>query len=112
MIGNGDPVGVAGQVAQDMLGASEGRFEVDHPVLSEQGAQEGGEGWKLTEGLECSRESKLGMAFFQSVDELAAEDAAEHVVWQEEVVARVNPAEVIGRKSSGWDYAMNVRVMS
>ena len=30
----------------------------------------------------------------------------------EEVVARVNPAEVIWRKSSGWDYAMNVRVMS
>jgi hypothetical protein len=32
------------------------------------------------------------------------------VAWQEEVVARVNPAEVIGRKTSGWDYAMNVRV--
>ena len=31
-------------------------------------------------------------------------------MWQEEVIVRVNPAEVIGRKSSGWDYAMNVRV--
>ena len=46
------------------------------------------------------------------MNELAAEDAAEHVAWQEEVVARVNPAQVIWRKSSGWDYAMNVRVMS
>jgi hypothetical protein len=34
------------------------------------------------------------------------------VAWQEEVVARVNPAAVIGRKSAGWDYAMKVGVMS
>jgi hypothetical protein len=54
---NSDTVGVAGQVAQDMLGAAEGRFEVDHPVLPGQGAQEGGEGLRLTEGLERSRES-------------------------------------------------------
>jgi hypothetical protein len=66
----------------------------------------------LTEGLKGSGESELAVAFFYSVDELAAEDPAEHVAWQEEVVARVNPAEVIGRKSSGWDYAMDVRVMS
>jgi hypothetical protein len=64
MIGNGDPVGVAGEVAQDMLGATEGRFKIDDPVLAEQGAQERGEGWRLTEGLEGSGESKLGMAFF------------------------------------------------
>ena len=64
MIGNGDTVGVAGQVAQDVLGSTEGRFEVNHPVLPEQGAQEGGEGLRLTEGPERSRESKLGMVFF------------------------------------------------
>jgi len=34
------------------------------------------------------------------------------VAWQEEVVARMNPAAVIGGKTSGWDYAMDVRVMS
>jgi hypothetical protein len=112
VIGNGNAVGVAGQVAQDMLGAAEGRLEIDHPVLPEQGAQEGGEGLVLTEGLERSRESKLGVAPLQIGDEFAAEDAAEHVAWQEEVVARMNPAVVIGGKTSGWDYAMDVRVMS
>ena len=56
MIGNGDAVGVAGQVAQDMLGTAEGRFEVDHPVLPEQGAQEGGKGLLLTERLQSSGE--------------------------------------------------------
>ena len=64
MIGNGDPVGVAGQVAQDMLGATEGRFEVDHPVLPEQGAQEGGKSLIVTEGLKGSGESELAVAFF------------------------------------------------
>ena len=65
----------------------------------------------LTEGLESSRESKLGVAR-QIGDEFAAEDAAEHVAWQEEVVARMNPAAVMGGEPSGWDYAMDVRVMS
>lgn len=80
MIGNSDAVGVPGQVAQDMLRAAEGRFEVDHPVLPEQGTQEGGKGLLLTKGVEGPRESELVMAFFQTGDELAAEDAAEHVV--------------------------------
>ena len=79
MIGNGDAMGVAGQVAQNMLWAAERRLKVDHPVLPEQGTQEGGKSLVLTEGMESSRESELVVAFFQSADELAAEDAAEHV---------------------------------
>ena len=70
MIRNGDAVGVAGQIAQDMLGAAEGRFEIDHPVLSEEGAQEGGKGLVLTKGLEGSRESKLVVAFFKAATNL------------------------------------------
>ena len=64
MIGNGDTVGVAGEIAQDMLRTSERRLEVDDPVLSEQGAQEGGKGWLLAEGLKGSGESELAVAFF------------------------------------------------
>jgi hypothetical protein len=67
-------------------------------------------------GERCEFSSQVQLTAFegklQGGDELAAEHAAEHVAWEEEVVARVNPAEVIGRKSSGWDYAMNVRVMT
>ena len=35
MIGNVDTMGVAGQIAQNMLGAAERRLKVDHPVLPE-----------------------------------------------------------------------------
>ena len=79
MIGNGDAVGVAGEIAQDMLGTAEGGFEVDHPVLPKQCAQERGKSLILTKGLEGSRESQLVVACFQTGDELASEDAAEHV---------------------------------
>ena len=65
MIGNGDPVGVAGEVAQDMLhrGHRRGGFEIDDPVLPKQGAQEGGEGWRLAEGLERSERVSWGWLF-------------------------------------------------
>lgn len=64
MIGNSDAVGVAGKITQDMLGTAEGRFEVDDPVLPEQGPQEGGEGLILTKRLESSGENELRVACF------------------------------------------------
>ena len=35
MVGDGDAMGVAGQVLQDVLRAAEGRLGVDDPVLRE-----------------------------------------------------------------------------
>ena len=34
MVGDGDAMGVAGQVVENMFGAAEGRLGVDDPVLS------------------------------------------------------------------------------
>jgi len=39
MVGDGDAMGVSAQVLQHILGTTEGRFRVDHPVLTEQGPQ-------------------------------------------------------------------------
>jgi len=33
MVGNGDPMRVSAQVTQDLRGAAEGGFGIDHPVL-------------------------------------------------------------------------------
>ena len=38
---DGDPVGVAGEVAEDLLGPPEGPFRVDHPVLAAGGGEGG-----------------------------------------------------------------------
>ena len=40
-VGDGDTVGVAGQVLQDVFGTTEGRLGVDHPLLVTQGREQG-----------------------------------------------------------------------
>ena len=34
MVGDGHAMGVAAEILQDIVGATEGAFQVDHPVLS------------------------------------------------------------------------------
>jgi hypothetical protein len=45
MIGDGDAVGVAGQVVKHILRAAEGALGVDYPILTKQWPQEGMEGF-------------------------------------------------------------------
>jgi hypothetical protein len=41
MVSDGDAMGIAAEIAEDMMGASKRRFGVDDPLLAVQGAQEG-----------------------------------------------------------------------
>jgi hypothetical protein len=43
VIGDGDAMGVAGEITEHMMGTPEGWLGVDDPVLTEQWAQEGAE---------------------------------------------------------------------
>ena len=45
MVGDGDAMRVAGEIAEDMMGTAEGWFGIDDPVLTEQRAQESAEGF-------------------------------------------------------------------
>jgi hypothetical protein len=36
MVGDGHAMGVAAQILEHIFGATEGRFGVDHPILSEE----------------------------------------------------------------------------
>ena len=40
MIGDGNAMGVTGQVVQDVFGSAEGWLGVDDPILTKQGAQQ------------------------------------------------------------------------
>jgi hypothetical protein len=44
MIGDGNPVGVSGEIAEHMLWVAEGWFEVNHPFLPKPRTQEGSKG--------------------------------------------------------------------
>jgi hypothetical protein len=45
MVGDGDAMSVAGEIAEDMMRAAERGFGIDDPVLTEQGTQESAEGF-------------------------------------------------------------------
>jgi hypothetical protein len=66
MIGDGNAVGVAGEIAQHMLWAAKGRLEVNHPFLPKQRTQEGSEGLLLLKRLERAGENQLGMDAFSN----------------------------------------------
>ena len=59
MVGDGYAMGIAGEIAEHMVGTTEGRLGVDDPVLTEQGAQEGAEGLFVFQRLENSSEGEL-----------------------------------------------------
>ena len=62
MIGDGDAVGVSAEITQGMLGTTERRFAIDHPVMPEQLAEPGGEDLGLSEPFQIAIEAKLPFA--------------------------------------------------
>jgi hypothetical protein len=59
VVGDGHAMSVAGEIAEHMMGTAEGGLGVDHPVLTEQGAQEGAEGLLVGQRLKSSGEGEL-----------------------------------------------------
>ena len=89
MVGNGHPMSVAVQVLQHVLGATEGWFGVDHPVLSEQWSQPGSEDLGLSEEGQMARKVKLAVlgGGLETGDELAAKNATEDLDGKKEARA-------------------------
>jgi len=56
MVGDGHAMSVAAQIVQHIFGATEGTFQVDHPVLSKQRPQPGGKDLGLRKKLQVSLE--------------------------------------------------------
>src|SRR5512140_3020692 len=110
MIGNRDTVRVAAEVAESVLGAAEGTFGIDDPVLAEQLPEPGAERFGIGEELQLSMEteSASGEGEFQAGDKFTAKHAAEYFHGKEERVARFDPTGVIGRQAAGRNHAMQV----
>jgi hypothetical protein len=89
MVGDGHAMGVATLIVQHILGTTEGRFQVDHPVLSIEGPQPGGEDLGLGEKPQVFGEAKLAIveSLLESVDELAAKDFLQDFLGKEVVVS-------------------------
>ena len=85
-VGDTHTMGVCAEIAQGMFRSAEGPLGVDHPVATEQESEPGGEAAWL--GKWCKVAMELELAFTESSsqasDELAAEDASEHLDREEE----------------------------
>ena len=82
---------------QHIFGATEGTFQVDHPVLSIEWPQPGGKDLGLSEEFQISLEAELAIlkSLLESVDELAAKNFLQHFLGKEVVVAGTNPTGAI-----------------
>ena len=59
MVGDGYAMGVAAQILEHIFGATEGRFQMDDPVIAVQRAEPRSEGFRLSEESEVSVEVEL-----------------------------------------------------
>jgi len=59
MVGDGHAMGVATQVSQHVFGATEGTFQVDHPVLAVEWLQPGGESLRFCQKFQITLEVEV-----------------------------------------------------
>jgi len=97
MVGDGHAMGVSAQILEHILGATEGRFRVDHPIFSEEGPQPSSEGFELSEGCQISTEAQSAAleCLLETGDELPAKDAAQHFDGEKKSRTRWDPVRVI-----------------
>jgi len=81
MVGNGDAVGVAAEILQNMFGTSKGWFAINHPLVTEEWTQEGGKCFWVSQELQLAMEYQLvaGEGALEGGHELAAKEAAERL---------------------------------
>src|SRR5690349_24055614 len=103
MVGDGDAVGGAAEILQDVLGPAEGWFGVDDPVFAEERTQPGREELGMGERREFSGQVQLTTfeGRLQAGDELATKHAPQYGDGKKEARVRSNPAGVIERGSAG-----------
>src|SRR5215469_4039267 len=89
MVGDSYAMSVTAQITEHMLWTSEGRFGVDHPVLSEQCSEPGSKSFRLSEKLQVSMKVELAVvkSVLERFVELAAKEATKHLDGKKEVVA-------------------------
>src|SRR5262252_3993842 len=100
---------VAAEVAVDLLGAAEGAFGVDHPVLARERGHETVEGFGIFEAFEA-REVTLGVRFAEPIENLAAKEGAHNFDREEESLACVDPAATIETQPAACDDAVDMRM--
>jgi len=114
MVGDGDAVGIAGEVVENMFGATEGWLGVDHPVLLAEFGEQVAECARRGKLLERAMELKpvLLEEFTKPHPEPAAEAAAECLDGQEKASRGIDPPGSIRSQATCGGHAVDVGMMT
>jgi hypothetical protein len=113
VVGDGDAMGIAGQVFEDVGRILDGLFRVDHPLLLVQGGEEPLPGLGRGELPTAPREGQVALrvALRQAREVEAPEPPREDPDGQEEVGATRHPPRAISRDPPGRQDTMEMGVM-
>ena len=97
VIADGDSMGISAEVLKDPLGAIEGRFAIDDPLLVVEKSPERFEGSGFLEMADPAREYKIirHEAFFEPIQELPSEQCRHNLHGKEEPFAAGYPAAAV-----------------
>src|SRR5258708_38908303 len=113
MVGDGDAVGIAGQVVENMFGAAEGWLGVDHPVLlaefPEEAAESARQGKLLQRAMQL--EPVVLEEFTKPCPELAAEASAKCLDGKEEARRGIDPSGAVGSEAAGGNDVVDMGMM-
>ena len=110
VVGDGDAMGIAGQIMKNVLWTAERRFGVHDPVLAKERAKKKMECSFLRKRLKTAGKDQLAFpkSSLQPSRELASKYSAEHLHGKKECVTRMNPMLMIERKTTGRNHAMDM----
>jgi hypothetical protein len=111
VVGDGDAMGVASQVLENVFRSAEWWLDVDHPIVAVQlakkaAAEESGFGKMLEIAMKL--EPVVAEQVLETVNEFASKHAAEYFFRKQELVPGMNPPRVIRRQSAGGYDAVQV----
>src|SRR5260370_7489966 len=111
MVGDGHAMGVAAEILQYKLWATEGWFQIDDPVLAVQGSQPGGKSFRLSEECEVSMETKLAVTegLLESVDKLSAKDLTQHHARKKVPLGCGNPVSATQRQPPARNHTISMQ---
>jgi hypothetical protein len=110
VVGDGDAVGVAAEVTEDVFGSAERRLGVDDPGRVVEAVLEGAPGVGVSELGGAAGKDELAVlpGAVESVKELAAEELGQDLDGKEEALAPGQPAGAVESKSAAGDDAVEM----
>jgi len=113
-IGNGDAMGVAGEIGEHLVGAGEGRFGVDHPVHTAEWPEEFPEYASIVKRGILAEELQraFGVGGDKTLTHESAEESREYLNAEEVTGPATYPVLPVRRDATARYDAMNVGMMS